>query len=184
MSDRPVVAAAPLLPTDDQSRGLAPALSIPQFWQAALRAAPALQGRSFDVWRFGDNAALADHLLAAVLHGRKRATASLLWVYESAGEALPGPGDVSIITDASDRPRAVIVVQQVEVRPFNEIDAKFAGAEGFERDPLAAWRDAHWRYFSRQCAELGRPPSADMPVVCEYFDLVYPVGNQETGGGT
>jgi len=42
-------------------------------------------------------------------------------------------------------------------------------------NPLAEWRDVHWAFFSRRCAELGRVASLDMPVVCERFERVYPL---------
>jgi hypothetical protein len=35
-------------------------------------------------------------------------------------------------------------------------------------------RDAHWRFFSRECRRIGREPDLRMPVVCEQFEVVYP----------
>jgi uncharacterized protein YhfF len=65
------------------------------------------------------------------------------------------------------------VARRVDIRRYDEVDADFARAEGYLNDPLNEWRDVHWPYFSRRCAELGRSASPAMPVVCERFELVY-----------
>ena len=41
---------------------------------------------------------------------------------------------------------------------------------------LAYWRAAHWDYFSRRCAAIGRTPSDDMPVILERFALIFSTG--------
>jgi uncharacterized protein YhfF len=38
---------------------------------------------------------------------------------------------------------------------------------------LAAWRDGHWRYFSRVLPKIGREPALDMPLVCERFRVLF-----------
>src|SRR5690606_13881339 len=50
-------------------------------------------------WSFGDNPALADDLLEAVLTGEKTATSSALWEYEDSGEQVPRVGELSILLD-------------------------------------------------------------------------------------
>ena len=52
---------------------------------------------------------------------------------------------------------------------------EFAATEGEGDASLAFWRDAHWAAFSRELEGIGRSPQADMPVVCERFEVVYPV---------
>jgi uncharacterized protein YhfF len=70
----------------------------------------------------------------------------------------------------------IIRTTQVDVSPYDQVDADFAAAEGEGDGSLSYWRDAHWSYFSRRCAALGRTPRNDMPVILERFALVYPVG--------
>lgn len=154
--------------------------AIDRFWQAYRDSLP--EGspvpEAYEAWSFGDKPEMADELAALVLEGPKRATASLLWVYEAEDEALPQAGDLSVILDGQGQPVCIIQATQVEIKPFNQVDADFAAAEGEGDRSLAYWRDAHWRFFSRECQAIGREPSLTMPVVCERFRLVYRPQNQ------
>ncbi|WP_238136670.1 ASCH domain-containing protein [Variovorax sp. JS1663] len=60
-----------------------------------------------------------------------------------------------------------------EVVPFEQVTAEFAATEGEGDSSLAWWREAHWRYFGRECARIGRTPSQHMPVVCERFRVAF-----------
>ena len=145
--------------------------AIAAFWRAAVAATLELKpDAEFAVWSFGDNEELRNHVLAETLAGRNQATASLQWDYDG---RLPQAGDVSIVTDWSGAPRAVLVTRRVEICRYEDVDADFARAEGYVRDPLEEWREVHWAYFSRQCSELGRAATPDMPIVCERFEVVY-----------
>ena len=145
--------------------------AIAAFWRAAVEATPELKfDADFAVRSFGDNEGLCNHVLAETLAGRNQATASLQWDYEG---PLPKAGDVSVVTDWSGAPRAVLVTRRVEIRRYEDVDADFARAEGNVRNPLDEWREVHWAYFSRRCAELGRAASLDMPIVCERFEVAY-----------
>lgn len=148
-----------------------------EFWQAACSAVPGLPlAGDYQVWHFGDSARLARDLADLVLRGPKRATAGLLWDAELDAGMMPVQGGYSLVTDHAGAPLLIIRTTQVEIRPYDKVDADFAAAEGEGDRSLAYWRDAHWRYFSRRCAALGRTPSTDMPVILERFALVYPVG--------
>lgn len=147
-----------------------------RFWQRYLDSLPADVPRPaapYAAWSFGDSPVMADELLALVRRGTKTATASLLWAYEAAGEPLPAPGSRSIVLDGADAPGCIIETTEVLVLPFNVVDQRFAADEGEGDYSLAAWRAAHWSFFGRQCAEIGRVPDETMPVVCERFRLVY-----------
>jgi uncharacterized protein YhfF len=150
--------------------GLTP--SIEAFWRDAVAATPELDPESdFTIYSFGDSPELCRHVLTEILAGRNRATASLRWAYDS---RLPEAGDIAIATDWAGAPRAVLVTRRVEIVPYDKVDEDFARAEGYVADPLNEWREVHWAFFSRRCAELGRIASLDMPIVCEWFELVYP----------
>jgi uncharacterized protein YhfF len=147
------------------------------FWQAASRAVPDLPATAdYQVWHFGDSERLARDLADLVLHGPKRATAGLLWDAEHDLSMMPVQGGYSLVTDHAGAPLLIIRTTQIEVRPYDKVDADFAAAEGEGDGSLQYWRDAHWAYFSRRCAALGRTPSEDMPVILERFALIYPVG--------
>ena len=64
---------------------------------------------------------------------------------------------------------------RVDIMPFNEVDADFAAAEGEGDGSLAYWQAAHERYFKRSCDRLGLIWHSGMEVVCERFEVVYPV---------
>lgn len=87
---------------------------------------------------------------------------------------------MSIVTDWEGRPLCVIEITEVSLCPYNQVDAQFACDEG---EGLACWREAHWRFFSRECAQIGREPAEDMPLVCERFRLVYTPDRSESGPG-
>lgn len=124
-------------------------------------------------WQFGDSAEMADELGALVVAGTKTATAGLGWEYEAEGAEPPHPGAYEIVLDGRGEPWCVIEYTRVETRPFDEVDERFAALEGEGDGTLAWWREAHWRFFSRQCAAIGRVPDKRMPVSCEEFRVVY-----------
>lgn len=149
---------------------------ITEFWRRACSAVAGLPAvAAYQVWHFGDGAALARELADLVLLGPKRATAGLLWEAESDPNAMPVQGGYSVVTDGGGVPLMVLRTAEVEIRPFAEVDADFAAAEGEGDGSLEYWRAAHWNYFSRRCEVLARTPSEGMPVILERFDLVYPV---------
>jgi uncharacterized protein YhfF len=149
------------------------------FWRTACRGVPDLPAAAdYQVWHFGDSGRLARELAELVLHGRKRATAGLLWEAEADPSMMPILGGYSLVTDHAGAPLLVIQTTQVDIRPYEAVDADFAAAEGEGDCSLDYWRAAHWDYFSRRCAVLGRTPSPDMPVVLERFALIYPTAAQ------
>lgn len=122
---------------------------------------------------FGDSPALARELSDLVRRGLKTASAGLASEWEACGDSLPQVGDVEIIIDWDGEPVAVVEVSEVRVVPFEAVDEEFAREEGEGDGSLSWWREAHWRYFSRQCARLGGQPNWTMPVVCRRFRLLY-----------
>jgi uncharacterized protein YhfF len=146
------------------------------FWQAYLAALPPDAVRPAQrpaAWYFCDNEADANELGALVVAGTKTATASLLWVYEAEGEPVPQVGELSLITDWDGAPLCLIETTEIMVRPFDAVEPQFACDEGEGDRTLAYWREVHWRFFSRECATIGRTPDETMPVVCERFRVVY-----------
>jgi len=152
--------------------------SSAEMWAAFLASGPmgvAAAGASYTSWCFCGGGPIADELVELVLEGRKRATAGALWSYEHDGDAVPTPGEYSVITDGAGLARCVIRTTQVEVIPFSGVDETFAAAEGEGDLSLEHWRQGHWEYFTRELAGFGRVADPDMPVVCERFEVVYPL---------
>ena len=149
--------------------------AIRPFWaQYAAAAGEEVSTRFYEAFHFDDNEPSANHLAALVLAGTKRATAGLAWSFESSGKPLPKPGDLSVVTDWHGKPLCVIETTQVDIVPYEEVSAEFAATEGEGDKSLRYWREAHWAYFGRECARIGRTPDQRMPVVCERFEVVYP----------
>ena len=146
------------------------------FWQAYLDALPAGAPRpegEVEAWHFCADQPCADELGTLALAGVKTATASLFWAYAVDGEAIPRPGDVSILTDFSGHPLLVLETSAVDIVPFGQVGANQAYAEGEGDRSLAYWREVHWRIFAEAARAIGREPSEEMPVVCEHFRVLW-----------
>lgn len=147
------------------------------FWQAYVSRLPQDHPHRYrakpPAWAFGNSPEMADELGSLVQAQVKTATCSMLWEYDFDGEPLPEVGDLSIILDGSERPLCLIETVEVEIRPYNEVDERFASDEGEGDRSLNYWRQAHWNFFSKVCARLGRTPAENMPLVCERFRLLY-----------
>jgi len=151
--------------------------NIAEFWKAfCAKRGEDCSSRFFEAFHFADNEADANGLAELVLAGVKRGTTSLVWSFEDAGRSPPGQGALSVVTYWDGTPACVIETLEVEVLPFDQVDARFAAIEGEGDGSLDYWRRVHWDYFGRECARLGRGITQDMPVACERFGVVYRAG--------
>jgi uncharacterized protein YhfF len=134
----------------------------------------ALADAPYIVASFGDSAAMADELLALVLSGGKRATASLVRDYQRAGShPFPTVGEYIVWLDGSGHPRCITQTTSVEVKPLSHVDAQFAWDEGEGDRSRAWWLNAHRNYFARQAAREGFAMHDDIETVFERFDLIW-----------
>jgi uncharacterized protein YhfF len=143
------------------------------FWNAYARTAR-VSGADFRVVVFGDSAELADELVAQVVGGTKRATATLRHDFVVTTHALPKVGDFGVVIDGTDTPRCILRTVQVEIKPLRDVDARFAWDEGGGDRSLEWWMSAHVRYFKRQAAHDGFTVNGDTEVVLERFEVVWP----------
>lgn len=120
-------------------------------------------------WAFGDTPEVADALADQVVAGTKTTTSSLLWQYEAADAPLPEQGELGIVLDGSDSPRALILTTEVRVVPFHLVDESHALGEAAS---LAQWRRIH-EELARGADDGAHPFTTDMPVVLERFELLY-----------
>jgi uncharacterized protein YhfF len=150
-----------------------PAHILP-FWESFVRGqAVDPTARFFEAFHFDDNEPSANELALLVLSGIKRATAGLVWSFETASTPLPKVGDLSVVTNWDERPLCVIETRRIDITAFDEVSAEFAAEEGEGDGSLQYWRDAHWAYFGRECQRIGRRRDLKMPVVCERFEVVF-----------
>ena len=151
--------------------------ALQQYWLRFLNQLPQKQADKYksmpEAWGFGDDGKMADELGSLVLAGKKTATCSLLWEYEADNENIPQTGELSIILDGQGIPICIIEITEVTIHSFNEVDDDFAYAEGEDDRTLAAWRRAHWVFFTRSCQGIGKEISESMPLVCERFQVIW-----------
>lgn len=67
----------------------------------------------------------------------------------------------------------MIEVEKVEIVAFNKITPEFAATEGEGDKSLEYWKKVHWDYYHRELADTKYKPTEDMPIVCEYFKVVF-----------
>ena len=149
---------------------------IEAYWRDYLETLPAdsaVRDEHFLAEGWGDSPRMADELGTLIADGTKTATCSALWEYEAEGEPLPETGLKTIVLDGNDAPLCIVETTEVEIRPYDEVDAQFAYEEGEGDRSLEYWREAHWRFFARTLPGIDKEPAMDMPLVCERFRVIY-----------
>ena len=142
-------------------------------WWREYRAAHPEVGDRYDVVAFGDSPEQADELVGLVVAGVKRATAGSLRSFTDS-EPVPQVGDHVVAVDGGGHPRCVWRTTDVEIKPLDQVDERFAWDEGEGDRSLAYWRDAHDRYFRREAARDGVEFEPAMMTVFERFTIVWP----------
>jgi uncharacterized protein YhfF len=149
---------------------------IESYWRSYLGTLPPnspVRDEQYVAEGWGDSPEMADELGGLISSGTKTATCSALWEYEAEGEPLPEVGLKTIVLDGNGEPLCIVETTEVEVRPYEEVDSRFAYEEGEGDRSLEDWREAHWRFFSRTLPNIGKEPAMDMPLVCERFRVAY-----------
>lgn len=131
-------------------------------------------GDEYTVSGFGDSAELADELLGLVLHGPKRATASLVVEFADDGEELPRIGSHWVACDGAGAPRVVLRSTDLRIGVADSVDESFAYDEGEGERTRESWLRDHLRYWRRTCAARGEEWRDDLEVVFERFAVVWP----------
>jgi membrane dipeptidase len=155
---------------------------VQAYWAAFCAAHGVDPATPYQAWHFGDSAELAHELVELVVNGPKRATAGLGWAHDHNPALAPVLGGYNVLTEYDGTPRAVTRTTFVGRCALNEVDAQFAWDEGEGDRSLEWWRNAHWEYFTAECASLGREPSWQMPVVLERFELLWVGPASDTAG--
>ena len=147
--------------------------SVKMFWAKFCQENPNVPIETpYQVWFFGNSSEMAQELTKLVISGKKIATASLLAVNQLKPEIAPIDGGYSVVTDFEGNPMCVIQTTEIRHLPFDEVDAKFAFDEGEGDQTLEYWREVHWRYFTKEVAELGIEFNEESLVCCERFKLL------------
>ncbi len=119
----------------------------------------------------------ADKLAGLVVHGPKRATASLACGYSDA-EPIPVVGGRWIVVDGAGRPAALIRTTDVRVGPLSSVSEQFAWDEGEGDRSRDWWLRAHHEVFAREAAGGGFEFHPDIETVFERFEVLWPTTNE------
>ncbi|MDE1565478.1 ASCH domain-containing protein [Actinotignum sanguinis] len=132
---------------------------------------------------FGLTAAEATEIAELIVAGKKTATSSWADSYRAEEVPLPEKGDLAIVLDGAERPRALIRTDSVEVMPFAEVGADIALAEGEGDGSLESWRAAHAEFFRTEAAAIGLEFNPAGDVVVERFTVLYSDRDDHLGPG-
>ena len=122
---------------------------------------------------FSNNKKDANELAELVKKGIKKATASLLYLYEIENEPVPKVGDYSIITDWRGIAKCILRITKINITPFKDVTEEFAAKEGEGDQSLLFWRKVHRNFFIKELKEYNKKFSEDMLVICEEFEVIF-----------
>ena len=124
----------------------------------------------YDAWAFGSDPGRHAEL---VRKGIKTATSSAFCFYEIEGEALPEPGEYSLILDSGDQAVCIIRTAKVYVTTFDQVTAQHAFREGEGDRSLEYWQMVHESFLINELASVHRTFTENTKVVCEEFEVLY-----------
>ncbi|WP_409022054.1 ASCH domain-containing protein [Dellaglioa sp. P0083] len=152
-------------------------MTIYEYWQA-FKKVNKIEHDNYDAWSFGVTKKETLELGQLVLDGLKTGTSSAYNLYFDE-EPLPKVGDYNVIVDYKDNPMAITKTTKVYVTPFNEVTEEHAFLEGEGDRNLAYWRSVHQSFFEEELESVNKTFDETMPVVCEEFELVFPIETTE-----
>jgi uncharacterized protein YhfF len=81
--------------------------------------------------------------------------------------------DIVVVTNWKGDSSCIVEITEAEVRPFGEIDERFAFDYGEGDRTLKWWRRALWDYYSEVRRKVGLEPSISMPISRQRFRLLH-----------
>jgi uncharacterized protein YhfF/GNAT superfamily N-acetyltransferase len=166
---RELVVAGVAIHNHAVEKDLAP--DVARYWRAFSEASGA-DGR-YDTVSLGDSPELADILLALLLEGRKRATASLVREY-GPGNPQPAVGNYAVVVDGRGYPKAIWRTTDIRLGPLHSVNEAFAWDEGEGDRTRESWLALHRDYYTRQAKAQDFTFSDDIETVFERFEVVWP----------
>ena len=142
-----------------------------ELW-AAYKAVNPEAGDGYEAWAYGAD---PDTLAELTRTGLKTATASAGVWYEIGEGPMPQAGEYSVVLNSREEAVCVIRTTRVYTVPFDQVGVEQAWREGEGDRSLACWRKVHEDFFRAELEEAGVEFSPSMPVVCEEFEVVYPL---------
>jgi uncharacterized protein YhfF len=149
--------------------------AVEDFWRNYLSTLPENERDQIylEASSWGNSAELADRIARLITSGIKTTTSSLLWSQQKHQWVLEKPGDKSVVLDSKGNPVCIVEIQEVFVRPFDQVDAEFVYNYGEGDRTIDFWHKNMWEYYQEECQELGKNAEKDMPMICQVFKVIY-----------
>lgn len=147
---------------------------IADFWQLFLQQTgrPKTE-KYYGISDYGTGA-FAQRLVGLILEGKKKATTSLSLEYELLQEIKQKVGDLEIIVDEKQNPRAVVEITSVQEMQFKEMTEHLALKEG-EDDNLEQWRKNHIAFFTNLCQSYQIEFKDELLIYFQEFKVIYQI---------
>lgn len=113
-----------------------------------------------------------DAQVANILSGQRTAIFSTFASYSVDGEPLPVSGELYLVFDRGNNPRAVIEIESVSILPFNEIIWGMAQKEG-EDENLEEWRLRQQENLEEEGEIVGFKFSPELKIIFQTFRVLY-----------
>src|SRR5262245_6590086 len=138
--------------------------AVENFWRDYLLTLPENERDQIytEASSWGNSPELADRIARLITSGIKTTTSSLLWSQQKYQWVLEKPGDKTIVLDSKKNPVCIVEIQEVFVRPFDQVDAEFVYNYGEGDRTMDFWHKNIWEYYQEECQELGKNAEKDM----------------------
>ena len=113
-----------------------------------------------------------DGQIAAILSGQRTVLFSSFASYSIDGEPLPVSGELYLVFDRGNNPRAVIELESVNIVPFNQVTWEMASKES-EDSNLEEWRIKEQEILEEEGDIMGFEFNPDIKIVVQSFHLIY-----------
>lgn len=113
-----------------------------------------------------------DAQIANILSGRRTAIFSTFASYSVDCEPLPASGELYLVFDRGNNPRAVIEIESVNILPFSEITWGMAQKEG-EDENLEQWKIRWQENLEEEGEIVGFKFSPEIKIIFQTFRVLY-----------
>lgn len=113
-----------------------------------------------------------DAQIANILSGQRTAIFSTFASYSVDVEPLPVSGELYLVFDRGNNPRAIIEIESVNILPFCEITWGMAQKEG-EDENLGQWRIRQQENLEEEGETIGFKFSPEIKIIYQTFRVLY-----------
>ncbi|MBT8421523.1 MAG: ASCH domain-containing protein [Gammaproteobacteria bacterium] len=115
-----------------------------------------------------------DEVIELILAGDKTGTFTLPWLITATGQPAPAVGDAIILVDFAGTPKLLVRLTDIYTVNFGDITAADTAIDGSPVRDLSIWIPLHTNYWNALLAPYDLATSAEMPVLVEPFELLFP----------